>query len=129
MPVKTIFLILLVLNGIPAAQAKLEVYSKGVRYTLALGKKKLSLTGRRHHLSLERTKCNGEIIRQFEDDIKTLLNRLSRIKRPSRSLWYYVAEGKKVFVDYRSSDEKALLLVPGEFHRLKLQNKYLCEKG
>ena len=115
------------LLSVPMAWAnRLEVNFKTVRYTLEYSKEKISLNGNRHRLNLVRTNCNQKIIDQFNKNVKNLIHKIPKAKGP-KVPWMYTVDGKKFSSDYKTEQAKALLLIPDEVHRIKLQNKYLCE--
>ena len=118
-----VFLCLFIVNG--AWAAKLEVSHKRMQYTLEYSEQKISLNGSGYRLNLTRTRCNHRILQQFSRQVDALIQDIPRfVDAPTP--WYFAIDGKKFPNDYTSHEGMALLLLPEEVKRLKLQNKYLC---
>ena len=103
--------------------AILSVATKGLSYALDLNKSGLSLKGNRHRLSLKRNPCNAPLLDHFEKNLQQLTKRLSAYKS-TKGRYHYSLGDKKIFSSYKRPAEKALLLIPEEIRRIKLEEKY-----
>ena len=106
----------------------LVVDSPRQKYELKLQDKGIFLSGRLTELSMIQNKCNETIIQEFKSKIHHLMRSKPLNKTKEKGSFELVFDGKKYFENPSSRVGRNLLRIPNEFQRMKLEDKFLCEK-
>jgi hypothetical protein len=123
-----ILIILLLSPSINAFCNELKIVTQHDIFIVKYNNQFIRLKSHYATLSLIKNKCNKNIIYSFNSKLTHILSSKPLIKNKIKDGFIFYFNSKKYFEHLSSIRGKHLLNITSEIHRLKLEEKYLCDK-